>query len=149
LLFQDNLRQIGVEVELLPGPWGTIWDNAKNLETAPNLQSMTWWPTYPTPNDWLIGLFRTEENTLFNLSHYSNPEFDALVNEGVKLEGIDRQKAVERYREAQEILMKDAPAIFYADLKGRMARRSNVSGFTANPAYNAVFFYKLRRADEG
>jgi peptide/nickel transport system substrate-binding protein len=74
LLFQENCRQIGVEVELKPGPWGTIWDAAKNLDTAPNLQSMTWWPTYPTPSDWLIGLFRTEENALFNLSHYSNPD---------------------------------------------------------------------------
>ncbi|MCZ7598467.1 MAG: ABC transporter substrate-binding protein [Gammaproteobacteria bacterium] len=73
LLFQENCRQIGIEVELVPGPWGTIWDAAKNQETAPNLQSMTWWPTYPTPSDWLIGLFRTEDKALFNLSHYANP----------------------------------------------------------------------------
>jgi peptide/nickel transport system substrate-binding protein len=145
LLFQENARQAGVEVELAPGPWGTIWDTAKNLETAPNLQSMTWWPTYPTPNDWLIGLFRTEDKTLFNLSHYSNPKFDRLVNEGVALEGSDRKAAIERYEEAQQILVDDAVAIFYADLKTRMAHRSDITGLRNNPAYNAVFFYRLGR----
>ena len=145
LLFQENARQVGVEVELLPGPWGTIWDKAKNLDTAPNLQSMTWWPTYPTPNDWLIGLFRTEEKALFNLSHYSNPEFDKVLDAGVSLEGSDRAAAIAKYAEAQQILMDDAPAIFYADLKTRVARRSNLQGLEVNPAYNAVFFYRLQR----
>jgi len=145
LLFQENARQVGLEVVLEPGPWGTIWDKAKNLETAPNLQSMTWWPTYATPNDWLIGLFRSEEKALFNLSHYSNPEFDELVNEGVRLEGIDRAAAIDRYHEAQEVLVDDAVAIFYADIKSRVARRADIEGLEVNPAYNAVFFYRIHR----
>lgn len=145
LLFQENARQAGVEVELLPGPWGTIWDKAKNLETAPNLQSMTWWPTYATPNDWLVGLFRTEEKALFNLSHYSNPEFDRLVNEGIALEAADRKGAIDRYHQAQKILIDDAAAIFYADIKTRVARQASIAGLEVNPAYNAVFFYRIHR----
>jgi len=147
LLFQENARQAGVTVELLPGPWGTIWSKAKKLETAPNLQSMTWWPTYPTPNDWLIGLFRTEKKALFNLSHYSNRAYDKLVNEGVAAEGSDRDTAIAKYRAAQQILMDDAPAIFYADIRTRSARRANIQGFQDNPAYNAVFFYRIHRGD--
>ena len=145
LLFQERARQAGVEVELLPGPWGVIWDRAKNLETAPNLQSMTWWPTYATPNDWLIGLFRTEKKALFNLSHYANPAFDKVLDEGVALEGVDRDAAIARYSEAQEMLMDDAVAIFYADIKTRVARRADIRGLEVNPAYNAVFFHRLWR----
>jgi peptide/nickel transport system substrate-binding protein len=145
LLFQENARQVGVEVELLPGEWGVIWDRAKNLETAPNMQSMTWWPTYPTPNDWMIGLFRTEEKALFNLSHYSNPAYDKVLDEGVALEGSDRAAAIKKYHAAQEILMDDAVAIFYADIKQRVARRSNIEGLEANPAYAAVFFHNISR----
>ncbi|WP_025897168.1 ABC transporter substrate-binding protein [Sneathiella glossodoripedis] len=145
LLFQENARQVGIEVELMPGEWGVIWDKAKNLETAPNMQSMTWWPTYPTPNDWMIGLFRTEEKALFNLSHYTNPAYDKVLDEGVALEGMDRKKAITKYAEAQQILMDDAVAIFYADIKGRTARRSNIEGLETNPAYAAVFFHKLSR----
>jgi peptide/nickel transport system substrate-binding protein len=147
LLFQANAAKVGVEVELLPGEWGTIWANAKKLETAPNLQSMTWWPTYPTPNDWLIGLFRTEEAAFFNLSHYSNPAFDKVLDEATALEGSDRGKAIENYHEAQRILMADAPAIFYADIRTRVAYRDSIEGLEVNPAYNAVFFHRIRRAE--
>ena len=111
-LFQATLAQIGVELELTPGEWGTIWEQAKNMETAPNLQSMTWWPTYPTPNDWLLGMFHTEDPTLFNLSHYSNPEVDALIDKGVKLEGMNRDAAIEAYKKAQDLIVRDAAAVF-------------------------------------
>lgn len=143
LLFQANAAQIGLDVELLPGEWGVIWNRAKEVSSAPNLQSMTWWPTYPTPNDWLIGQYRTEEETLFNLSHYSNPAYDELVNEGAELEGVDRDAAIDNYHQAQQILMDDAVAIFYADIQSRVARATNLSGVDENPAYNAVFFYEL------
>ena len=145
LLFQANASEVGVEVELLPGEWGVIWDNAKNLATAPNMQSMTWWPTYATPNDWMVGLFRTEEKALFNLSHYSNAEYDRLLDEGIELEGSDRAKAIENYAKAQQILMDDAVAIFYADIKTRIARASDIQGLEANPAYAAVFFHRISR----
>ncbi len=144
-LLQANLAKIGVELELKPGPWTTIWQQAKNLETAPNLQSMTWWPTYPTPNDWLIGLFKTEKKTLFNLSHYSNPEYDALVDKGVKLEGVDRAAAIKAYQQAQAILVDDAVAVFYADVKSRIVKRASVGGYVYNPAYAAIRFYELYR----
>lgn len=143
LLFQANAALAGLEVELMPGEWGVIWDKAKNLETAPNLQSMTWWPTYPTPNDWMIGLFHTEEKAFFNLSHYSNPEYDKLLDAGVELEGSDRKQAIKLYGQAQQILMDDAVAIFFADIKTRVARASNIKGMESNPAYNAVFFHRL------
>ena len=145
LLFQANAAQAGIEVELLPGEWGVIWDKAKNLETAPNIQSMTWWPTYATPNDWLIGLFRTEENAVFNLSHYKNPAFDTLIDEGVAVEGSDRDTAIAKYAEAQQLLIDDAVAIFYADIKTRRANLADIEGVRNNPAYDGVYFYGLNR----
>ncbi|MEM1222867.1 MAG: ABC transporter substrate-binding protein [Verrucomicrobiota bacterium] len=147
-LYQSNLAKIGIEAELKPGPWGSIWDNAKNLETAPNLISMTWWPTYATPSDWLTGLFKTEEPANFNLSYYSNPDYDVLVAEGVRLEAADRPAAVERYHKAQRILIEDAVAVFYADLKERVIHRADLQGVDPNPAYNTIFFHQLRRGKE-
>ncbi len=145
LLFQANAAQVGVEVELLPGDWGVVSGNARTLETAPNLQSMTWWPTYATPNDWLVGLYRTEEKTLFNMSYYTNPEYDNLLNAGIALEGSDRSQAIANYEKAQQILMDDAVAIFYADIMTRIARASDIQGLESNPAYNAVFFHRISR----
>ena len=145
LLLQQNLAEIGVELELKPGPWTTIWEQAKNLDTAPNLQSMTWWPTYPTPNDWLYGLFRTEEAALFNLSHYANAEMDAKLDEAMALEATDRDEAIRLYGEIQQTLLDDAAAIFYADINSRITRRADIVGAVTNPAYGAEYFYALSR----
>jgi peptide/nickel transport system substrate-binding protein len=144
-LFQTNLAKIGVEAELSPGPWGTIWDAAKSLSTAPHAISMTWWPTYATPSDWLTGLFKTEEPTNFNLSHYSNPAYDRLVEQGVQAEATDRERAIGYYQQAQRMLVHDAVAIFFADLKERVIHRADLKGVRPNPAFNAIFFYELRR----
>lgn len=144
-MLQANLAQIGITMELLPGPWGTIWDKAKKLETAPNIQSMGWWPTYPTPSDWLISLWRTEKNAMFNLSHYANPKYDKLVDDGAAAEGIDKAKATELYSQAQKILVDDAVAVFYADLNDQVAMRADIGGFDYNPSYNIAKIYDLYR----
>ncbi len=144
-LLQANLAQIGVELELTPGEWGVIWEQATSLATAPHLQSMPWGPTYPTPNDWLVGMFHTEAKPLFNLSFYSNPKVDELIDKGMKLEGTDRVAAIQAYQEAQKLIVDDNPGIFYADIAARIVKRASVAGFEYNPAYNGMFFYKLHR----
>lgn len=143
LLYQHNLAQIGVTLELTPGPWGRIWSEARNQPSAPHIQSMMWWPTYPTPGDWLAGLFRTEASPLFNLAYYSNPEFDALVDAGLALEGQSREQATTKYQAAQRLLVDDSVAIFVADLRLRTVHRSEIAGLKSNPAYSAVFFNQL------
>ena len=145
LVFQAYLATIGVELQLRPGPWGKIWDDAKNLRTAPNMQVLSWWPTYPTPADWLQGMYRTEDPTLFNLAHYSNEEFDALVDEARTLESTDREAAIDLYARAQQILVEDAVAIFFADVAARYVHRADIEGVEKNPAYVGIDFYSLRR----
>jgi len=145
LLFKSNLEKIGVQVDLKPGPWGKIWDDAKVQQNATNLITMTWWPSYATPSDWLIGLFRTEKPIDFNLSNYSNPAYDKLINDGVALEGVDKVAASVKYSAAQQMLIDDAVAIFVADLNGRAIYRKDIKGVSLNPAYDAILFYNLTR----
>ena len=54
----DNLKKVGIPLKIKPGLWTSNWDRAKNIKTAPNIISMAWWPTYPTPSDWFISLFK-------------------------------------------------------------------------------------------
>jgi len=145
LLFKSNLEKIGVQVDLKPGPWGKIWDDAKGQKNATNLITMTWWPSYATPSDWLIGLFRTEKPIDFNLSNYSNPAYDKLINDGVALEGVDKAAASVKYSAAQQLLIDEAVAIFVADLDGRAIYRKDIKGVKLNPAYDAMLFYTLTR----
>jgi peptide/nickel transport system substrate-binding protein len=146
-LFQATAGEAGVEVELIPGDWGTIWGKAKKLESSANIQSMTWWPAYATPQDWLWAQWRTEEKALFNLSFYSNPEFDAALDAAVATEGVDLKASAAKYVEAQDVLMKDTPAIFFADVDRYYAHSDKIRGIEKqfNPAYETLFIYDLRK----
>jgi peptide/nickel transport system substrate-binding protein len=144
-MLQATLGQIGIEVELKKAPWPSIWPLAKKLDTAPNLLMNFWWPVYPTPNDWLWTLFRTEETPLWNLGHYSNPDFDKLVDQAAGEEGIDRAKAAETYKKAQEMLVDQAVALFAVELKDVIVKRTSVKGYEHNPAYQFPWFYDMYR----
>lgn len=143
LMLQANLEKIGIQAELFPGEWGRIWGQARNIDTAPNMISMTWWPTYPTPGDWLVGLFKTEASPLFNLSHYKNPAYDTLVADGLALSGVDKTAAIGKFQAAQRLLIEDAVAVFYADVFDRQIYRADLNVPAKNPAYDAVFFYNV------
>lgn len=147
-LFQATASQVGVEVELLPQPSGTAFmAKARNLETSANLHAMTWWPAYATPSDWLYSQYRTSERVSFNLSYYANPEFDALVDAATAAEGVDVQESAQAYIAAQDVLMRDTPAIFYVDEDRAYAYSSTLSGMekSLNPAYETLFVYDLRK----
>ena len=70
---------------------------------------------------------------------------DALLDEAMVLEATDREEAIRKYGEVQQILLDDAAAIFYADISSRITRRADVVGAVTNPAYGAEYFYKLSR----
>ena len=80
-------------------------------------------------------------------SHYSNPNFDQLIEEAAALEGSDRAKSTEKYVQAQQILAKDAPAIWYADVQQIRVSRKDIKGMekSLNPAYEAILYYNLNR----
>ncbi|MBY2967507.1 ABC transporter substrate-binding protein [Rhizobium leguminosarum] len=147
LLLQSNAAMIGIDVELKPGPWGTIWERQKNLETSENIFEVVLWPTYLTPSDILISIYRTEDPTFFNLGHYDNPAYNQVLNEAVALEASRPEQALTKYAEAEKILVEDVSSIGVIDLKNWMPHRKSLVGYTFNPAYNGFDFGNYRRAD--
>ena len=145
LMLLDNLRRIGINLDLKPGLWSVNWERAKNLESSPNIISMAWWPTYPTPSDWLFGLYHSQTPPLFNLSHYSNPKIDSLINEAWKNEIINPEKSKYIYKKIQNILIADCVVIPAVDLKIQSVKRKDIKGFKGNPAYSTILFYHLWR----
>ena len=115
-LLMDNLRKIGITLDLKPGLWSMNWDKARNLETSPNIISMAWWPTLSSPSDWFFGLYRTEESPLFNLSYYSNTVVDSLLDVAWEKESQDPELSRGIYREIQNKLIDDCVVIPVVDI---------------------------------
>jgi len=76
--------------------------------------------------------------------HYSNPEIDKLVDEGVKT--MDPEKRAEIYRQLCELVFEDCPSIVIVQVTERWYQRTWVKG---NPYYNPMFvgpfFYGLEK----
>ena len=127
------------------GEWGVLWDKQKNQSSAANLFALLFWPDYGTPSSWLLLEYRTEDPVVFNFSYYANPAFDAALDEGMRLEAIDREAAIVKYIEAQKMLIDDVAAIYLTDLQRTLLYRSDIQGVNFSPAYETVFIYDLRR----
>jgi peptide/nickel transport system substrate-binding protein len=145
-IIQQSLTTIGLRASVSAYPWATQWERAKKLTTAPHIFLFYYWPSYPTPHDYLAGMFRTENPPVYNLSQYSNPQVDRLLDEAVRAAGVDRGQATSLYRRVQRMIVDDAAALFLGDLSSTFVIRSTIEGFSLNPAYpNVVFFGELIR----
>lgn len=69
-----------------------------------------WCADYPDPQNFLEVLFQSESE--FNFSEYTNPEFDALVEEAATT--LDTATRIALYQQAEQLLIEDFGVIPYA-----------------------------------
>ncbi len=147
-LIAASLNKIGIKVDIRPMSWEEQWALAQagweNPEEAQDMLIFYWWPTYITPFDFLYNMFHSD-STAFNLCYYENPEFEELIEEAVALEGVDEEKALELYYQAQKTLYDDVPAIPLWDMVDVRVGRANIGGLemAINPAYPTVIFAQV------
>ncbi|MPS75731.1 MAG: ABC transporter substrate-binding protein, partial [Microbacterium sp.] len=102
-----------------------------------------WQADYPGLYNFLGPLYATNAGS--NDGDYSNPEFDALIAEGIS--NTDTAAQVEEFTKAQEILFNDLPAIplWYSNVTGGYADTvDNVTfGWNSVPLY-----YEITKAAE-
>lgn len=147
-LLRASLKQIKIDLEIRGMPWDPQWELAKSPD--PNdRQDITlyyWWPENADPYSWMYGLFHSDDINLLNTSYFKNKEYDALVEEANRNSGADRERSIELYGQAQEILMEEAPALFLFDQQAVRVRRKDIKGYYENPLYaTIVFFYDIYR----
>jgi peptide/nickel transport system substrate-binding protein len=81
----------------------------------------------------------------FNFSYYSDPQVDKWIDDGTKLEAVDKKGSAEAWRKAYQKVIDDAACIFVADTLRIIPHRANLEGVTTDPAYETVFFRFLHR----
>jgi len=149
-LYKAELAKLGIDLEIRGMPWESQWDLAKspNPMDRQDIFLFYWWPDVADPISFLQGMFYSEDEIVFNLCYYKNPEYDALVDEANMLSGLDRDRASQFYAQAQEHLIEDAAALYIYDQQYVRPLRSNFKGYKDNPAYpHVVFFYDCYREE--
>ena len=121
---------LGIKSQATPYPtFSEMRDDITDRKITTAFRS-GWQPDYPSAYSYLYSLYDSEsaDGKGSNDGDYKSPEFDALIDKA-NTESSD-DAAEQDYRQAQEILFKDLPAVplWYANNKGVAAK--NVKGFT-------------------
>lgn len=108
-VLQENLKQIGITVEINPLEYGTYWEigsgeKGKKLELFSSSFQMQ-----PDPS-WATMWFTSEQVGVWNWMRWSSSEFDALHEKG--LVEMDSARRDEIYRKMQQLMDQDAVAIW-------------------------------------
>jgi peptide/nickel transport system substrate-binding protein len=146
-LFQANMRDLGITVEiqeLSPSAWV---DLLANPEVAEHAYGLVWWPTLNSPADYLWSMYHSggQGTAGFNWGNYKNEEVDSLLDAAPA--EADPQKAQEMYSRLQQLIVEDAPALFVYEKNYRLPIRDNVEGFVFNGVYIEMLdFYTLHKS---
>ena len=147
-LYQVNLRQLGIDLELKSMEWDQQWAQAQN--TDPNdRQDMflfIWWPDYADPVSWFTSLLHSEDEIVYNLSYLHDEELDAIIDEAVELTVTDRDAAEADYIKAQKIVADQAYFLNLYDQVHTYMVSNTIDGVLENPAYSyTIDYYQVTR----
>lgn len=128
-LIQAYLMAIGIDTKVTIGEWGANVDAIRTGTADMHLQT---WGVAPSGDPAYFPGVVLHSNADSNIGGYSNPELDALLDEGTRTFDPEDRKAI--YDKVQEIIAKDVPLIpiFHASQVSVM--NPKLEGFAPHPA---------------
>lgn len=145
LLVQEDLKRIGVKVELRIVEWGTLMAamNDGDFDAVVNH-----WEE-PTQID-LGGLWHSTppDEPTFNFGRYANPEVDRLLDEVGELTDFAEQKPI--LDKIQELIVADQPYTFLLENTRLTVHSSRIKGAEINaatPFFNIAEWYVVTETD--
>lgn len=131
---QGQLREnLGIDITLKPMPDKAYNDTLNDPERRPLMSIYSFGLDYPDPQEQHEYLAYSQPRGFANYANYSNPEFDALIDQANASTDFDERVAL--HEQAETILLDDAPVIpLYHPLATWLAK-PYVQGFTVTPLY--------------
>lgn len=148
-LIKDAFAKIGVKLDVKAELFKQQWDGAKaDPQSAQDIFVLYYWPTYSDAgSDNLTSLFRSSAKPFFNLSYWTSPAYDKLVDDAATLTGTDKDAAQRKYQEAMALLVKEAPAAFLYDARAVSVVPAGLEVAPFNENYPfTVFFAPIKPA---
>jgi peptide/nickel transport system substrate-binding protein len=156
-LIKDAFNQIGVDVTLTPMPFNQQWELGKgDVAKQQDMFLLLYWPTYSdagSDNMWSM-FYGTGDKapylnaTKFNLSYWKNDDYNKLLDDAIGEEVTNPTDSQSKFTQALNLLVDQAPAVFFYDTKAVFVIPKTISGFKYNLNYPFVqyFFYDLAPA---
>jgi peptide/nickel transport system substrate-binding protein len=146
-IMKSDLAALNVNLNVQSLAWPTQWAKGKSASAAQRQDIFLeyWWPDYADPYSWFANTLETESPPYYNLSYYSSPSLDKMINQVEPLIASNKTAAEQLYRSMQVTVLQQAPLVSLYNVNYQYAMLSHISGFQVNPAYpNVVFVYDLK-----
>jgi peptide/nickel transport system substrate-binding protein len=140
-VFQSNMADLGIDVEIQAMPYSVLWDVMNEPETAPEFTIALWYPDYPTADSYITPVWGPLETSWQNWAFYENPRVNELLEEG-RFE-FNETRRTEIYHEIQSILVEDAPSIYMLEEDRVTLLQPYVEGYERVPNHQAFSIYKM------
>jgi peptide/nickel transport system substrate-binding protein len=133
-VMQSNLKAVGVNVSLQTMEWGAYLAKLRTKEQE--LFALSWMAGTEDPDMVMYPLLHSSQWTPVgpNRALYKNPRFDALLQQARLT--TDQGKRAQLYKEAQRILVDDAPWVFVDHEIQIAALSKRVQGFKLHPSFD-------------
>jgi ABC-type transport system substrate-binding protein len=134
-MVQADLLRVGLHARLRGVSYSTF---LQSVETRHTVQAAFtgWMQDFPDPSDFAEILFHSRNATdtgAQNQSFYRNPELDALLDRA-HIE-LSRERRLEMYRQAERIIVADAPWAFMYNPTNTEVVQPYVHGYRIHPVY--------------
>ncbi len=130
-LFQADLAQVGVDVEIEILPWGTYLEDT--AEGKHDMFILGWVTVTGDPDYGLYSLFHSSQHgDPGNRTFYTNERVDELLDIGRS--ESEPEVRMDAYMEAQELIVEDAPWVFLIATSEVTGMQENIEGFVPHPA---------------
>ena len=133
-VIQSNLKAVGVNVTLQTMEWGASLAKLRTKEQ--DLFALSWMAGTEDPDMVMYPLLHSSQRTPVgpNRALYKNTRFDALLVQARLT--TDQAKRAQLYKEAQRILIDDAPWVFVDHEIQIAALTKRVQGFKLHPSFD-------------
>jgi peptide/nickel transport system substrate-binding protein len=133
-VMQSNLKAVGVTVSLQTMEWGAYLAKLRSKEQ--DLFALSWMAGSEDPDMVMYPLLHSSQWTPNgpNRALYKNERFDELLAQARQT--TDQAKRVQLYRDAQKILVEDAPWVFVDHEIQIAATSKRVQGLKLHPSFD-------------
>ncbi|MGH3089691.1 MAG: ABC transporter substrate-binding protein [Rubrobacteraceae bacterium] len=129
---QRDLREVGIEAELVTREWGTYLEETGR--GAHDAALLGWTGDNGDPDNFLNVLLSSSgatEQDAQNIAYYQNPELDEILNDAAST--IDEAEREELYAQAQEIIYDDVPWVPIAYAEPPLGFQEAVQDYLPSP----------------
>ncbi|OKI51498.1 ABC transporter substrate-binding protein [Micromonospora sp. CB01531] len=141
-LFQSNLREIGVKLNLVPIGFPDYLAKLSDPKKIPQMMLALEGVPMPEPGAALFQQYTTDHIGTTNRSAYSNVSVDATLAEAAKT--ADTTARCDLYTKAETQILKDRPVLNLLSVDSIVGYRDGISGVHLNPDARPIRVSDLR-----